>query len=329
MPVVRVGRGVTATVLRYERAGTGEPLLLVTGFAISSEIFTLMSDRFVDRFDTLRYDNRGSGRSAAPWRPTSMAELAGDAVGLLDALGIDSAHVYGLSMGGMIAQEIAIRFPHRVRGLVLGATTPGGPRAVLPASLALAALGSRGAPPRVRANVVADALFSPEFRERNPDRVRAALTLLGRHRATLRGLNAHWWASFYHDTYARLPRIKAPTLVLHGERDLLTPPANARILATRIPDATLAVIPGAGHAYFVERPDESFAAFRDWLDRRGPIPAGPTPSAIARAAEPITRALGLPAGMMRTGRSMASLPGAYLNRMSRRASGRSAGRRAY
>ncbi len=226
---------------------------------------------------------------------------------------IDAAHVYGLSMGGMIAQEMAIRFPHRVRGLVLGGTTPGGPRAVLPTRSA-SAFTSRGAPARLRADIVAAALFTPEFRRAHPDRVRAALSLLGRHRATARGLTAHWWASFFHDTYARLPRIAAPTLVLHGRRDTLAPPANARILAARIPDATLHFVPDAGHAYLVEQPELSYRLFREWLDARGPIPAGPPPGALARRTEPLTRALGLPVGMFRTGRSLAALPAAAVQR---------------
>lgn len=324
--LVRVGRGLAATRLSYDRDGTGEPLLLITGFAISSEIFQLNLGSFTGEFDTIRYDNRGAGRSAAHWRTTSMAELAGDAVGLLDALGIESAHVYGISMGGMIAQELAIRFPHRVRGLILGCTSAGGPRSVLPTGAAVAALGSRGAPPSVRANVVANVLFTPQFRRDHPDDVRTAMRLLAQHRATLRGLNAHWWASFFHDTYARLPRITAPTLVLHGEQDALVPPANARILAGRIPDATLAMIPDVGHAYFAEQPDEAFRIFRDWMSDRRPIPAGPPPSALARATEPLTRALGVQTGMWRTGRSMVELPAAYLSRTLRPAPARSRGR---
>lgn len=321
MPVVSVGRGLSSTRLHYDRAGSGEPLLFVTGFAISSEIFTLGLDRYTAAYDCVRYDNRGAGRSHAPWRPTSMAELAGDAVGLLDALGVDSAHVYGLSMGGMVAQELAIRFPHRVRGLVLGATTPGGPRAVLPSPAAASALGSRTAPARLRAEVVAGALFSEEFRRLHPDQVRQALGLLARHRVTGRGLAGHWWSSFFHDTYARLPRIQAPTLVLHGALDRLTPVGNARILAARIPGATLRLLPTAGHAYLAEQPEESFRAFHEWLQERSPVAAGRRPSGVRARTEPLTRALGLHTGAFRTGRSVAALPVAYSTRVARRLSG--------
>ena len=143
MPRVRVN-GVP---LHHERTGAGEPLLLISGFTISSAVFEPVLDLYAERFEVITYDNRGSGRSGAPLRPSSMAELAADAAGLLDALGVPGAHVCGLSMGGMIAQELAIRFPERVRGLILGGTTPGGPRAVLPTAGELAALGGRGHKP--------------------------------------------------------------------------------------------------------------------------------------------------------------------------------------
>jgi len=119
--------------LHYERCGRGEPMLFITGFTISAAIFEPLLPLYAQRFECVTYDNRGSGRSGAPLRPTSMPELAADASRLLDALGLASAHVYGVSMGGMIAQELAISFPERVRGLILGCSWPGGPRSVRPA----------------------------------------------------------------------------------------------------------------------------------------------------------------------------------------------------
>jgi pimeloyl-ACP methyl ester carboxylesterase len=223
--------------LAYERHGSGEPLLLITGFAISAAVFDPVLDLYASRFDCIRYDNRGSGRSDSPLWPTSMPELAHDAVRLLDALGIPSAHVYGVSMGGMIAQELAIRHPERVRGLVLGATTPGGPRAVRPARAELTALGAAATkalsqPGRPWLGAM---LFSPEFRRDQPERTRELLGHFAAHRARPRGIAAHWWASVYHDTVSRLGQIQAPTLVMHGARDAISPVANARLLAERIP----------------------------------------------------------------------------------------------
>src|SRR3954466_10800787 len=155
-------------------------MLWIAGFTISSDVFGPVLPLYEDRFDCVLYDNRGAGRSRGRPGLTSMAELAADAAGLLDRLGIESAHVHGLSMGGMVAQELALRFPERVRGLILGGTTPGGPRAVLPAAGGLAAPG--GAIARRRS--LADALFSPGFRRDHPERVRALLPYFARHRAT-------------------------------------------------------------------------------------------------------------------------------------------------
>lgn len=321
MSLVRVGRGLSATRLHVERTGTGEPLLWITGFAISSEIFAPVIDSYAAQFDCIRYDNRGAGRSDVPWKPTSIPELAADAVRLLDALEVDSAHVYGLSMGGMVAQELALRFPDRVRALVLGGTWHGGPRAVLPSPRVAAALTSRGAPAAVRAQLVGRALFSEQFRTEHPDQVVRHLRNLGAHRASARGLALHLAATTYHDTRARLPRITAPTLVLHGGADELTPVRNAHLLARLIPDATLEVLPGAGHGYLLEQPAESHRLFTSWLAARSPVPAGPALSGVAARAEPVTRHLGLQVGALRTARSLIPL-------RPPRGSGRSPGRRA-
>jgi pimeloyl-ACP methyl ester carboxylesterase len=307
MSMVRVGRGASATRLHVEREGAGEPLLWITGFAISSEIFAPVIADHAERFDCIRYDNRGAGRSAAPWRPTSIPELAGDAVRLLDALGLDSAHVYGLSMGGMIAQEVAIRFPDRVRALVLGGTSHGGPRAVLPSPRVAAALASRGTPAALRAQLVGRALFSEAYRAEHPDLVRAHLRNLGAHRAPVRGVLSHLTASTWHDTRARLHRITAPTLVMHGGADELTPVSNARLLAARIPDATLEIVPDAGHGYLLEQPEESYRRMTAWLDARAPVLAGARLTGLAARSEPLTRAFGLQVGAFRTGASVLGL----------------------
>jgi pimeloyl-ACP methyl ester carboxylesterase len=295
--------------LWYERRGNGEPLLLITGFAISAAVFEPVRPLYERHFECVAYDNRGAGRSGrSPW-PASIPQFAGDAVRLLDALGLDSAHVYGASMGGMIAQELAIRFPERVRGLVLAGTTPGGPRAARPALGELAALlGHALATLREPGRPWLGAmLFSESFRREQPERVRELLAYFALHRASAWGVNAHWWATVYHDTVSRLPRIQAPTLVMHGEHDAMSPVANALILAARIPDAELAIVPGAGHAFALERPEQSLSLLLDWLRRRGAIAAGAAPAGLGARAEPVTRALGLPIGALRTGASLLGL----------------------
>jgi pimeloyl-ACP methyl ester carboxylesterase len=305
VPVV----GVNGARLHVERHGSGPPLLLITGFAISAAVFEPVLERYAQRFECIVYDNRGAGRTRAPRRPTSMPELAADAAGLLAALGIASAHVYGVSMGGMVAQELALRFPERVRGLVLGGTTAGGPRAIRPTLGELSALGAgmAGARGGGRRSWLAAALFSERFRREQPERAAELLRYFARHRPALDGVLAHWWASVYHDTTSRLGQIQAPTLVLHGECDAMAPVANARLLAARIPDAQLALVPGAGHAYALEAPERSFALLTQWLDAREPIAPGRPREGIVARAEPLTRALGLPLGALRAGASLAGM----------------------
>jgi pimeloyl-ACP methyl ester carboxylesterase len=193
--------------------------------------------------------------------------------------------VIGVSMGGMIAQELALRFPERVRGLVLAGTTPGGPRAFRPAAAELA----RG-----------KWLFSPAFRREHPERVRELLRYFHVRPAALW---SHWWATVYHDTVSRLGQIQAPTLVMHGGADVMSPVDNARLLAERIPDSELVILPGAGHAFPLERPRESFEVMARFLER--PIAPGRPRTGVAARIEPLTRPFGLPIGAARTGASLA------------------------
>ena len=292
--------------LWYERRGGGEPLLLITGFGISGAVFEPVLDRYAERFSCIVFDNRGSGRSQAPLRPTSMPELAADTVGLLDELGIASAHVYGVSMGGMIAQEVALRFPERVRGLVLGCTSPGGPRSVRPTvrELRVVAAAAASAPRSPVDGTLAAVLFSERFRRDEPERARFLLEHFRRHLPAAQGVAAQLLASVFHDTVSRLDQVQAPTLVLHGERDVMAPLDNARMLAERIPNAELAIVPGAGHAYALERPDVSFDLFASWYARHAPIAPGVARRGLTARVEPVTRALGLPIGAARTGASL-------------------------
>ena len=273
--------------MSVSRHGSGEPLLFLTGFAISSAVFKPVLDQYASRFECILYDHRGG-------LTTSMPSLAADAAGVLRSLGHSSAHVYGISMGGMVAQELALRFPERVRGLVLAGTTPGGPRAFRPAAAEL-----------VRGRF----LFSPAFRREHPERVRELLRYFELRPSALW---SHWWATVYHDTVSRLGQIQAPTLVMHGSEDAMSPVDNARLLAARIPDAELLIVGGAGHAFPLERPRESFEAVARFLDR--PIAAGRRRTGVVARAEPFTRAFGLPIGAARTGASFAGLAADRLRR---------------
>jgi len=295
--------------LYYERQGAGEPLLLITGFTISAAVFEPIVEMYAEHFDVITYDNRWSGRSPKPLRLTSVPELADDAARLLDSLGVESAHVYGLSMGAMIAQELALRHPEKVLGLILGGGTPGGPRAVLPYLDELGGILAHAATnmPRERFPWIGAFLFSDRFRRENPDRVRELVPLFVRHFSPPWGINAHWWATVFHDTVSRLGEIQAPTLVMHGGEDGMAPIGVGELLADRIPDAELALVPGAGHAYPLEQPEESLRIFLEWYDAHSPITAGQPRRGLSARAEPLTRVLALHIGAWRTGQSLARM----------------------
>src|SRR3954451_19786185 len=166
MPYLRVqGAG-----LYYSRVGTGETMLWLPGFAISSKAWEPVLPHYASDYDCISFDNRASGRSGPTRRLISIPQLAGDAVGVLDALGIESAHVYGISYGGMVAQEMAIRFPDRVRGLILGGTTPGGPRAALPSPAQLVELGRSMRKDGSGRYGLSAALFSEAFLREQPEK---------------------------------------------------------------------------------------------------------------------------------------------------------------
>jgi len=235
-------------------------LLLIQGLGLDGAGWGPALGRLRHRFRLVLPDNRGSGRSAAPG-PFSVADMVGDAVAVLDDAGIGTAHVLGASLGGMIAQELAVRHPGRVGRLILACTTPGWPFAYpmpLPSVRLIAA--SRRLPPHeaVRRNVenalsaatVADRPElvrqiidgQPSLSEPDPDTWQAQAPAGGRYAGCLRQL-----------------RIRARTLVLHGTADRVVDPRNARLLATRIPRAELVTFPGLGHLFFWEDPD-AFAA---------------------------------------------------------------------
>jgi 3-oxoadipate enol-lactonase len=260
--------------LWYERSGRGEPLLWLTGFGTSGAILQPAVARFANHVESVIFDPPGTGRSSAPLRPALMSQFAADAVGLLDALAIPAAHVYGISWGALVAQELAIRHPDRVRALILGGAPVVGLKAPPPGPARLAAtamlLGGLFCGWTVRdTRLLERVVFSRRFRREHPDEVRRLLLLLTAHRPTPRGLAWQQAATLVQDTASRLGGIGAPTLVLRGERDALVPAAHADMLVRHIPVAELAELPGAGHLYLHECPNESTQIVRDWLGRGG------------------------------------------------------------
>ena len=288
--------------------GRGEPVLLITGWTISSAVFDPVAHLYVPRARVIAYDHRGSGRSAPGPAPVSMAMLAADAARVLDDRGVRRAHVVGLSMGAAVALELAIRMPHRVTSLVLVGGGAGGPATALPdlrrAAGTLAAVAADSA--RHGRPWPAAALFSPRFRAEHPDRVAAYVPFFAQHRAPPWAIGWQLVAAACFGRGGALHRVRSPTLVLHGEHDVMSPPANAHRLAEGIPGARLHLVAGAGHAVPLERPRASARLLLDWVGEHAGV-APDTPSQAARLAERVTRPLALGAGTLRNTREAAAL----------------------
>jgi 3-oxoadipate enol-lactonase len=241
--------------LYYERAGAGPPVLLVMGLGMNATGWWRTIPVLARDFTVLSFDNRGVGRSGRPRGPYSMAQMADDAVAVLDAAGVDAAHVYGVSMGGMIAQEIALRRPERVLRLVLAATTPGGEHAVAPDAETLAFFHRRGQMPAEEA-VWASVPYNYAARTRRDGGQRIAEDIAQRLRFPIEPESyvAQLAAALGHDAYERLGAVSHPTLVVHGADDRMVHPDNARLLAERIPAARLQLWEQAGHLFFTDEP---------------------------------------------------------------------------
>jgi pimeloyl-ACP methyl ester carboxylesterase len=203
----------------------------------------------------LTFDNRGCGRSDRTRGPYTIAQLADDAAGILDAAEEDSAHVYGISLGAMIAQELVLRYPERVRSLVLGASTPGGRRHELPDETTLAFLRRRSTmPPDEAAWASVPYLYGRMTLQRHADRIGQDVVQRLRYPVDPAGYRAQLSAAWAHHAGDRLDRIDTPTLVLHGDEDRMVPVANGIRLAEAIAGARLEILEGAGHFYPTDAP---------------------------------------------------------------------------
>jgi pimeloyl-ACP methyl ester carboxylesterase len=264
---------VNGAHLFYEVWGEGEPLLLIPGLGLNHQSWQDGISVYMNEFKVIAFDPRGTGLSTFPEGvDVTTALMADDAAALLDSLGVDAAHVLGWSLGGMVAQEMALRHPEKVRSLILGSASPGGPHSVPSEDWAVAAFTAFLTQGRdVTTPNFLEALFSPAYLA---DHHSEAVEYVGRLNsgvpAPLQAIMAQAQAITAHDTYDRLPSITAPTLILHGADDPLQPAENARILAERIPGAELILLEGARHAYQLEKQAEVDAAVLDFL-RRHPM----------------------------------------------------------
>ncbi len=261
MPVVSVGE----IELAYERSGSGSPLLLIMGMSGTALHW---GEPFLEplrrEFDVIAYDHRGVGASSRLDGPVTIVEMAEDAAGLLDALGLGSAHVMGISMGGMIAQELALAHPGLVRTLTLGCTYCGGegssltePEVMQPLVEAMLS-GDRERALRAgfEVNVSAEMAKDDELYGRY-------VAIAAQRAVAVPVVMAQLQACVAHDTNARLPALTMPTLIVHGTDDQLLPVGNGRLIASRIPGSSLEILDGVGHLFFWEQPDRSAELVRE------------------------------------------------------------------
>lgn len=253
--------------INFKLMGEGQPLVLIMGLTGSLDWWDPgFLDSLAERFRVLIFDNRGAGRTATPDDgEITIVQMAGDAAGLMDALDIDRAHVLGLSMGGMIAQELALNYPDKVDKLVLAATNCGARGSVFATREVLKKLADRSGTPEEQVTRYCSLLFCEAWLESHEDDV---------HEFTNRYLAApandpnaarQFIATVKFDACDQLSTIEKPTLVACGKEDVIIPPENSKIIAGRIPGAKLIEYEEAGHGFIWERRDDFLRDLKEFL----------------------------------------------------------------
>ncbi len=242
--------------LAYERLGAGPTVALVQGLGLPGRMWLGLPGGLArSGFQVVVPDNRGTGRSSVPFPPYWMRELADDLEAVLaDACGDERVLVVGISLGGMIAQHLALRHPRRVAGLVLAATSPGPPHGVPPPVEFLAELSRSVRGDAQAQGALRRRLFHAQTIARVPDLFARWDREVMVQPCTLRGFLGQLAAASLHSTGHRLHRILCPVEVVTGDSDGIIPPQNSEVLARLLPDAKLTVLEHAGHAFPFDAP---------------------------------------------------------------------------
>jgi len=239
--------------IHWEERGDGDPVLLIMGLSYTLEMWHRVTPALTDRYRVLLFDNRGVGRSDVPAGPYTIPQMAADAVAVLDAAGVQRTHVVGASLGGVVAQELALSYPERVRSLVLACTTCGGAEAVLPEADVISLLATRGTQTTEEGfRASAPYIYDPGT---PTERIEEDLAIRLGTVVSAEGYFAQLMAAVGYDTSERLGAIGVPTLVVHGRSDRLVPPGNGELIARKIPGARLVLLQGASHIMFTDQPE--------------------------------------------------------------------------
>jgi pimeloyl-ACP methyl ester carboxylesterase len=253
--------------LYYQTRGTGAPLLLIPGFASGAWSWGWQTDELARDFQVIVFDPRGISASAITGdSPVTIEAIADDSAKLLDALGIGETNVLGISFGGFVAQQFALQHPHRLKKLVLGCTSFGGPNHVLPSMDVLAAFSStRGlnSPERIRQYMKAG--FAAGFVDENPGEVERFCSLREQNPVPESVYLQQLGSATIFNSESAVGNISAETLVVSGDSDTVVPVGNSINLAASIPNSRLEIIPGAGHIVFVEQAEKFNSIVREFL----------------------------------------------------------------
>lgn len=277
MPFARSG----ATNIWWEEHGQGEPVLAIMGLSFPLEMWHRTTPVISSHFRLILLDNRGVGKSDVPRGPYTIPMMARDAVAVLDAAGVRSAHVVGASMGGMIAQEMALLFPDRVKSLVLGCTWCGGLRAARPNLRDFPDFRSyHRLTTGEKIRLVVPLIYTPST---PASRVDEDVKVRLRNFPSARGYSSQLLGTLVWSSWSRLPQIRQPVQILHGELDRLIPVENAHILARRLPNARTCVLPNAGHVFTTDQPELANQCALDFLNEMSHIQEnGQSTYALAR-----------------------------------------------
>src|SRR6202166_3055624 len=249
----------------WDEQGHGAPVLLIMGLSYPSYMWHRTRAVLAAHYQTIAFDNRGVGRSDVPSGPYPIALMASDAAAVLDAAGIESAHLFGVSMGGMIAQEFALQYPKRVRSLILGCTAAGGPHAGRAEAAVMETLLRQGMTPEESREAITPFIYPPATPR---GRINEDMAIRMKWYPTPQGYAGQLQGIFGWEAYSRIAQITVPTLVIHGETDRLIPAANAKLIAERIPGARLVLIPHASHIFETDQPAVAHQAILEFLDAR-------------------------------------------------------------
>jgi pimeloyl-ACP methyl ester carboxylesterase len=250
--------------IHYDVYGSGDPLLMIMGLGASSAAWDpALVEQLAKTFRAITFDNRGTGQSDKPDAPYSIEMFADDAAALLDHLEIPSAHIFGVSMGGMIAQEFALRHAYNTHTLTLGCTTAGGTHSVPPPPESLKILTA----PRVGVSdedIIRRGWplgYTTEYIANHRAELEASIPRLLKYPTPPFAFQRQLEGTYTLKTWDRLPQIKAPTLIITGAKDVLIPAQNSELLASRIKGSKLHLIANAGHAFFTEGREEFVRVF--------------------------------------------------------------------